>query len=59
METLKEIEGVDSGKLSGAKGDTAKTFYIGSKEQPYLLLPVRERKRAEEQRHTDRHQEPS
>lgn len=30
----RKYEGVDSGKLSGAKGDTAKTFYIGSKNSP-------------------------
>lgn len=30
----RKYEGVDSGKLSGTKGDTAKTFYIGSKNSP-------------------------
>ena len=31
-------EAVDSGKLSGTHGDTAKTFYIGSKTVSYTHL---------------------
>ena len=37
-------EAVDSGKLSGTKGDTAKTFYIGSKNSPiYFCLYEKEK----------------
>ncbi|MFQ9597654.1 MAG: replication initiation factor domain-containing protein [Streptococcus sp.] len=40
----RKYEGVDSGKLSGAKGDTAKTFYIGSKNSPiYFCLYEKEK----------------
>lgn len=40
----RKYEGVDSGKLSGAKGDTAKIFYIGSKNSPvYFCLYEKEK----------------
>ncbi len=42
-------EAVDSGKLSGANGDTAKTFYIDSKNSSiYFCL-------YEKQRHKNKH----
>lgn len=47
-------EAVDSGKLSGTKGDTAKTFYIGSKNSPiYFCLYEKEKEQKNKGIHTD------
>ena len=47
-------EAVDSGKLSGRKGDTAKTFYIGSKNSPiYFCLYEKEKEQKNKGIHTD------
>lgn len=47
-------EAVDSGKLSGTKGDTAKTFYIGSKNSPiYFCLYEKEKEQRNKGIHTD------
>ena len=46
-------EAVDSGKLSGTKGDTAKTFYIGSKNSPiYFCLYEKEKEQRNKGIHT-------
>lgn len=40
----RKYEGINSGKLSGADRDTAKTFYIGSKNSPvYFCLYEKEK----------------
>lgn len=45
---------MDSGKLSGTKGDTAKTFYIGSKNSPiYFCLYEKEKEQKNKGIHTD------
>lgn len=50
----RKYEGVDSGKLSGAKGDTAKTFYIGSKNSPiYFCLYEKEKEQRNKGIQTD------
>lgn len=47
-------EVVDSGKLSGTKGDTAKTFYIGSKNSLlYFCLYEKEKEQRNKGIHTD------
>lgn len=50
----RKYEGVDSGKLSGTKGDTAKTFYIGSKNSPiYFCLYEKEKEQRNKGIQTD------